>query len=37
LDVAEDAARDLTETEGFLKRVGEFGNAFEHSNGAVSL
>ncbi|KAH0582749.1 Rho-GTPase-activating protein 8 [Termitomyces sp. J132] len=34
LDVAEDAARDLTEREGLLRRIGEFGNQFEHSDEA---
>ncbi|KAG6869236.1 hypothetical protein C0993_009100 [Termitomyces sp. T159_Od127] len=34
LDVAEDAARDLTEREGLLRRIGEFGNQFEHSDDA---
>ncbi|KAG6890096.1 hypothetical protein C0995_012045 [Termitomyces sp. Mi166 len=34
LDVAEDAARDLTEHEGLLRRIGEFGNQFEHSDEA---
>lgn len=34
LDVAEDAARDLTEREGLLRRLGEFGNQFEHSDDA---
>ncbi|KAH7929102.1 hypothetical protein BV22DRAFT_1057685 [Leucogyrophana mollusca] len=32
LDTAEDAARDLTEREGLLRRIGEFGNQFEHSD-----
>lgn len=34
LDRAEDAARDLTEREGVLRRIGEFGNAFENSDEA---
>ncbi|KAG6909042.1 hypothetical protein DXG01_002316 [Tephrocybe rancida] len=34
LDVAENAARDLTEREGLLRRLGEFGNEFEHSDEA---
>lgn len=34
LDRAEDAARDLTEREGLLRRLGEFGNQFEHSDDA---
>ncbi|KAG6854255.1 hypothetical protein C0991_008948 [Blastosporella zonata] len=34
LDVAENAARDLTEREGLLRRIGEFGNEFEHSDEA---
>ncbi|KAI6041923.1 hypothetical protein EDC04DRAFT_2665238 [Pisolithus marmoratus] len=34
LDVAEDAARELTEREGLLRRVGEFGNEFEHADDA---
>ncbi|KAG6845506.1 hypothetical protein H0H87_008403 [Tephrocybe sp. NHM501043] len=34
LDVAEQAARDLTEREGLLRRLGEFGNEFEHSDEA---
>ena len=29
LDQAEIAAKDLTEREGFLRRIGEFGNQFE--------
>lgn len=35
LDRAEDAARDLTEREGLLRRIGEFGNQFEHSEDAI--
>jgi hypothetical protein len=34
LDRAEEAARDLTEREGLLRRLGEFGNQFEHSDDA---
>jgi len=34
LDRAEDAARDLTERDGLLRRIGEFGNQFEHSDDA---
>ncbi|KAF8892093.1 hypothetical protein BD779DRAFT_1670440 [Infundibulicybe gibba] len=34
LDRAEDAARDLTEREDLLRRIGEFGNQFEHSDDA---
>ncbi|KAF5383527.1 hypothetical protein D9615_003598 [Tricholomella constricta] len=34
LDRAEDAARDLTEREGLLRRLGEFGNQFEHADDA---
>lgn len=34
LDRAEDAARDLTEREGLLRRIGEFGNQFEPSDDA---
>ncbi|THU99108.1 hypothetical protein K435DRAFT_508387 [Dendrothele bispora CBS 962.96] len=34
LDRAEDAARDLTERDGLLRRIGEFGNEFEHSDDA---
>jgi hypothetical protein len=34
LDRSEDAARDLTEREGLLRRIGEFGNQFEHSDDA---
>ena len=34
LDRAEDAARDLTEREGLLRRIGEFGNMFEASDDA---
>jgi hypothetical protein len=33
-DKAEDAARVLTEEEGLLRRVGEFGNAFESADDA---
>ncbi|KAI5124190.1 hypothetical protein M0805_005041 [Coniferiporia weirii] len=34
LDRAEDAAKDLTERDGVLRRVGEFGNAFESNDEA---
>lgn len=34
LDRAEDAARNLTEKEGLLRRLGEFGNQFESSDDA---
>ncbi|KAF9266919.1 hypothetical protein L218DRAFT_1074764 [Marasmius fiardii PR-910] len=34
LDRAEDAARVLTEQEGLLRRIGEFGNAFEDADDA---
>jgi hypothetical protein len=34
LDRAEDAARNLTENEGLLRRLGEFGNLFESSDDA---
>lgn len=34
LDRAEDAARELTEREGLLRRLGEFGNDFEHADDA---
>ncbi|KAF8636388.1 hypothetical protein AX17_003570 [Amanita inopinata Kibby_2008] len=34
IDVAEDAARVLTEQEGLLRRLGEFGNQFEGSDDA---
>ena len=34
LDRAEDAARDLCEREGVLRRIGEFGNAFENNEEA---
>lgn len=34
LDRAEDAARELTEHEGLLRRLGELGNDFEHSDTA---
>ncbi|TFK51765.1 hypothetical protein OE88DRAFT_1658375 [Heliocybe sulcata] len=33
-DKAEDAARELTEREGLLRRIGEFGNTFEASDEA---
>lgn len=32
---AEEAARDLTEREGLLRRIGELGNAFEDSQAAM--
>jgi hypothetical protein len=32
---AEEAARDLTEREGLLRRIGELGNAFEDSQAAL--
>ncbi|KAG9312988.1 hypothetical protein JVU11DRAFT_6426 [Chiua virens] len=32
IDLAEEGARDLTEREGLLRRVGEFGNQFEHAD-----
>lgn len=32
---AQEAARDLTEREGLLRRVGELGNAFEDSQAAL--
>lgn len=34
LDRAEDAAKELTERDGLLRRIGEFGNQFEHSDEA---
>jgi hypothetical protein len=34
LDKAEEMARDLTEREGLLRRLGEFGNSFEDSEEA---
>ncbi|KAK0202951.1 hypothetical protein DFS33DRAFT_1343865 [Desarmillaria ectypa] len=34
LDRAEEAAKDLTERDGLLRRIGEFGNQFEHSDDA---
>ncbi|KAJ3508730.1 hypothetical protein NLJ89_g5595 [Agrocybe chaxingu] len=34
LDLAEDAARDLTEKENLLRRLGELGNLFEDSDEA---
>ncbi|KAG5647823.1 hypothetical protein DXG03_007747 [Asterophora parasitica] len=34
LDRAEDAARDLTERDGLLRRIGELGNQFEHADDA---
>jgi hypothetical protein len=34
LDKAEDAARDLAEKEGLLRRIGELGNAFECTDDA---
>ncbi|EIN06168.1 hypothetical protein PUNSTDRAFT_145491 [Punctularia strigosozonata HHB-11173 SS5] len=34
LDRAEDAAKDLAEREGLLRRVGEFGNMFENADDA---
>ena len=34
LDRAEDAARDLTERDDLLRRIGEFGNQFVHSDDA---
>lgn len=34
LDKAEDAARDLTERENVLRRIGELGNNFEHADDA---
>jgi hypothetical protein len=32
LDNTEEAARDLTEKAGLLRRIGELGNSFVHSN-----
>ncbi|KAF8845130.1 hypothetical protein BDN67DRAFT_962064 [Paxillus ammoniavirescens] len=34
LDLAEEGARDLAEREGLLRRIGEFGNQFEHADDA---
>lgn len=34
MDRAEDAARELTEREGLLRRIGEFGNLFEGTDDA---
>jgi hypothetical protein len=34
IDKAEEAARDLTEREGLLRRVGEFGNELENADDA---
>lgn len=34
LDKAEEAARELTERENLLRRIGELGNLFEHSDDA---
>lgn len=34
LDRAEDAAKDLTEREGLLRRIGELGNQFENADDA---
>lgn len=34
LDRAEDAARQLTERDNLLRRIGELGNQFEHSDDA---
>ena len=34
LDRAEEAARELTEREGLLRRLGELGNQFEDSDDA---
>ncbi|KAJ7504519.1 hypothetical protein B0H11DRAFT_521310 [Mycena galericulata] len=34
LDRAEDAAKELTERDNLLRRIGEFGNQFEHSDEA---
>jgi hypothetical protein len=34
LDKAEEAARDLTERDNLLRRIGELGNGFEHSDNA---
>lgn len=34
LDKAEEAARELTERDNLLRRIGELGNSFEHSDDA---
>ena len=34
IDLAEEGARDLTERDGLLRRVGEFGNQFEPADDA---
>lgn len=34
IELAEEGARDLTERDGLLRRVGEFGNEFEHADDA---
>ncbi|EJD48326.1 hypothetical protein AURDEDRAFT_61186 [Auricularia subglabra TFB-10046 SS5] len=34
LDLAEEAARELTERDNVLRRIGEFGNKFENSDDA---
>lgn len=34
LDTAEEAARELTEKYNLLRRIGELGNSFEHSDDA---
>jgi hypothetical protein len=34
LDKAEEAARELTERDNLLRRIGELGNGFEHSDEA---
>ncbi|KAF9245227.1 hypothetical protein BU15DRAFT_41061 [Melanogaster broomeanus] len=34
LDLAEQGARDLAEGESLLRRIGEFGNQFEHADDA---
>lgn len=34
IDLAEEGARDLTERDDLLRRVGEFGNQFEHADDA---
>ncbi|KAF8141613.1 hypothetical protein EV363DRAFT_1392059 [Boletus edulis] len=34
IELAEEGARDLTERDGLLRRVGEFGNQFEHADDA---
>ncbi|KAH0836666.1 hypothetical protein J3R83DRAFT_8385 [Lanmaoa asiatica] len=34
IDLAEEGARDLTERDSLLRRVGEFGNQFEHADDA---